>query len=362
MIKRFNRRDFLKFSGTALAAGFFLPSLPPFDAFLPYPLVRVTSNGLEDKGIPIYKEPNDTSEIKRVVYRDEILNLYEEVDSGTPEYNPVWYKVWGGYLHRARTQKVLPYLNQPSSTIRENGQLAEVTVPYTQAMYKVLEEWRLVNRLYFESVHWVVGVETGPDGLPWYVILDELIDQTYIAPAHHFRLIPDDEITPLSTNVPWEQKYIYVDLTRQRMVCYENNVEVFSSLISSGRMDPNPGKNGIPTQTPAGKFNITVKFPSKHMGGGDLAAAADVDAYQLPGVPWTSFIKFTDRPFQGHAFHGTYWHDNYGVPMSSGCINMRTAEAKWLFRWVYPTSGADEIDPLTLDKRGYGTPGEMVNS
>lgn len=361
MTPTFNRRDLLKLSGAALAAGPFLPTLPPFDAFSTMRLVRVTSSGLENKGIPIYTEPDDTSTVKRVVFRDELLNMYYEVDSGTPEYNPIWYKVWGGYLHRARTQKVLPYLNAPADSIRENGQLAEVTVPYTQAMLKVLENWQPVNRLYFETVHWVVGVEPGPDGAPWYIILDELLDVTYHAPAKHFRLIPDAEITPITPNVPWEKKFIHVDLGRQRMACYEDNVEVFSTTISSGRLDPNPGVNGIPTQTPTGKFNIYVKYPSKHMGGGDLAAASDVDAYQLPGVPWTSFLKYTEREFQGHAFHGTFWHDNFGVPMSSGCINMVSAEAKWLFRWCYPTAGADEIDPKTLDKKGYGTPGEMVS-
>jgi lipoprotein-anchoring transpeptidase ErfK/SrfK len=96
------------------------------------------------------------------------------------------------------------------------------------------------------------------------------------------------------------------------------------------------------------------------MGSGDLAQAADIDAYQLPGVPWTTFIHFHGRPFQGHAFHGTYWHDNFGVPMSSGCINMRPDEAKWLFRWCLPAAPADQINPLTLDKKGLGTLGTTI--
>jgi lipoprotein-anchoring transpeptidase ErfK/SrfK len=35
----------------------------------------------------------------------------------------------------------------------------------------------------------------------------------------------------------------------------------------------------------------------------------------------------------GVSFHGTYWHDNFGAPMSQGCVNMRIADARWLFRW-----------------------------
>jgi hypothetical protein len=283
--------------------------------------------------------------------------VYEEVNSGTPGYNPIWYRVWGGYVHRARTQKVQNILNPIEQSIRENGQLAELTVPYTQALRQVGKNWQQLNRLYYSSVHWVKGLDTGPDGQPWYRVLDELLDINYNVPATHLRLIPDQEITPLSPDVPWEKKRIEVSLATQRVTCFENDQSVFTTLISSGRVNSNPGPNGIPTRTPAGKFYVSVKMPSKHMGSGDLAQAADIEAYQLPGVPWTSFIQFEGRPFQGHAFHGTYWHDNFGVPMSSGCLNMRTEEAKWFFRWCLPAAPADQIDPKTLDKRGYGTPG-----
>jgi lipoprotein-anchoring transpeptidase ErfK/SrfK len=79
------------------------------------------------------------------------------------------------------------------------------------------------------------------------------------------------------------------------------------------------------------------------MGDGLLTDA--IDAYELPGVPWTCFFA----P-HGIAFHGTYWHDNFGTPMSHGCINMRTEEAKWLYRWSLP-----ETKSRIWEKRGYGT-------
>ena len=365
----FTRRDTLKLAGTGLvgslaqmSVGGFFPQLPPFSAFSDTQLVRVTTSGLKGQGVPVYAEPNDSSRIMRMAYRDDLLTLLDEVNSGTPEYNPVWYRVWGGFINRERTQKVTPSINGIVHSIREDGQLAEVTVPYTQAIRKTWDEkWELMNRLYYTSVHWVKTIETGPDGQPWYSVLDELTDITYLVPPQHLRLIPDAEIAPISPDVPWEQKFIRVDLTRQRLTCFEYGKEVFSTLISSGRLDTTPGPNGVPTITPTGKFNINVKMPSKHMGSGDLASASDVEAYQLPGVPWVSFIQFEGRKFMGHAFHGTYWHDNFGVPMSSGCINMVSDEAKWLFRWVYPPAPADLIDPLTLDVRGYGTPGEVTN-
>jgi hypothetical protein len=247
--------------------------------------------------------------------------------------------------------------NPIASEIRKTGQLAEVTVPYTQAIRLVGKKWIRAYRLYYSSVHWVTGLDTGPDGLPWYRILDDLVRVDYHVPASHLRLIQDDEIAPITPEVPFEKKRIEVSLATQRLTCYEYDQSIFSTIISSGRVNNNPGPNGIPTTTPSGVFSVFTKMPSKHMGSGNLAQADDINAYQLPGVPWTTFIKFRERDYQGHAFHGTYWHDNFGMNMSSGCINMRTEEAKWLFRWCLPAAPAQEIDPLTLDKRGLGTPG-----
>ena len=360
MKKIISRRDFLKISGMALGGVALNPYSPNLDDFNDGTLIRITSNGLDEKGIPVYSQPTDQSNIVRSVFKDNLLNVYEEVDSGTPGYNPIWYRVWGGYVHRARTQKVQNILNPISKSIREKGQLAEVTVPFTQAMRQVEKGWQPLNRLYFNSVHWVKGVDIGPDGLLWYRVLDELLDLNYNVPAPHLRLIQDPEIVPITPEVPWEQKRIEVNLSNQRVTCFEYKQPVFSTIISSGRLGGSVGTNGIPTQTPTGKFYVSVKMPSKHMGSGDLAQAADIDAYQLPGVPWTSFIQFEGRRFEGHAFHGTYWHDNFGVPMSSGCLNMRTDEAKWFFRWCLPAAPADQLDPNTMDKKGYGTPGVIL--
>lgn len=47
--------------------------------------------------------------------------------------------------------------------------------------------------------------------------------------------------------------------------------------------------------------------------------------YYLPDVPYTMYF------YKGYGIHGTYWHDNFGTPMSHGCVNMRTSEAAWLF-------------------------------
>lgn len=344
MSSKISRRDFLKLTGAALGGAAFSPFLPPMDEFTSGQLVRVATTQ-----VSVYSRPDDTSTITGQVYRDQILNVYEEVNSGTPGYNPIWYRVWGGFVHRARMQKVQYIYNQPAQSIRDDGQIAEVTVPYTQVLRLAGKEWQQLYRLYYTTVHWVKGIDTGPDGQPWYRVLDELNDITYNVPATHLRLIPDEELTPITPEIPFEKKRIEVSLQTQQLICFEYDEPIFTTLISSGRIYSNQNTNGIPTRTPAGEYNVSVKMPSKHMGNGSLAS--DIEAYELPGVAWTSF--FTK---QGHAFHGTYWHDNFGVPMSSGCINMRTEEAKWLFRWCLPLAAADQISPLTLDRKGFGTP------
>jgi lipoprotein-anchoring transpeptidase ErfK/SrfK len=126
-------------------------------------------------------------------------------------------------------------------------------------------------------------------------------------------------------------------------MAFEEERLVLRTRISSGVPDSRPRRNGIPTATPKGRFYITKKTPLRHMGDGHLTP--DLEAYELPGVPWVSFFHST-----GVAFHGTYWHCDFGRPKSHGCVNMRTEEAKWLYRWTTPAIEADE-----MLKAGHGT-------
>ena len=342
-MKPISRRDFLKLSALALGSLAFTPFFPEITGFEDANLVRVAT-----KSVSVYRGPTDKSLIVATWNRDDLVNVYAEVTADEPKYNPVWYRVWGGYMHRARLQRVKVLYNPPLTVIPEKGLLAEVTVPYTQSFRNSKSNgWQPLYRLYYETVHWVVGVDEGPDGQPWYRLLDELLEINYHVPAIHMRPIPADELVPITPELPFEKKRIEVSLDTQTLTAYENDQNVFQTRISSG-LAGLPSGNAIPTITPTGIFNIQVKMPSKHMGDGSLAS--DIEAYELLGVPWNCF--FTD---QGHAFHGTYWHENFGVPMSRGCINMRMADAKWLFRWTRPVASYAEINPLTLDRKGYGT-------
>ncbi|HEX9331009.1 MAG TPA: L,D-transpeptidase [Anaerolineales bacterium] len=335
-----SRREFLKLSASGfmgLGVSRFLPGIRIFDDALQ---ARVTT-----RAVSVYRAPTDQSQIVAQWFRDDLVNIYEEVKATAPAYNPIWYRVWGGYIHRGRLQKVKVLFNEPLRSITDGTrQIAEVTVPYTQAMrYTKTYGWQPNLRLYYGSVHWIQGIDEGPDGEPWYRIFDELVGFPYHVAATHLRPVPLDEWLPITPEVPLEQKRIEVDLRRQVLSAYEYEQKVFETTIASGIATAQKDPKALSTQTPVGTFRILSKYPSKHMGNGNLFATPD--AYELPGVPWTCFFHEA-----GYAFHGTYWHDNFGTPMSRGCVNMRIEEAKWLFRWVRPLHEQNRIY-----SPGYGT-------
>jgi lipoprotein-anchoring transpeptidase ErfK/SrfK len=347
MSTRISRRDFLKISALALGSMAFRPFGKGFTSGQTESgdLARIAINS-----VSVYIQPNDKSRIVYQRYRDELVNIYYEVVSEYgPGYNPVWYRVWGGFIHSAHLVRVKYKINPVVTYLPYKKNIVEVTVPMSQTFrYSKPKGWEPLYRLYYESVHWVVGVEEGPDGEPWYRIKDELfdIDQLdYFTPAQNLRLVTEDEISPISPNVPPEKKWIEVSLPRQMLTAYEYDNIVLQTKISSGlSMSYKPPPGEPRTNTPRGDFHIQNKMPSKHMGNGDLTA--QLDAYELPGVPWVCFFE----PKTGVATHGTYWHTNYGTPMSHGCVNMRSEDAKFIFRWATPYYKFGEWDTI-----GYGT-------
>ena len=105
-------------------------------------------------------------------------------------------------------------------------------------------------------------------------------------------------------------RWIDVDLTNQRVYAYEGDAVVNSFIVSTGTWL---------TPTVTGQYNIYVKYRSTKMSG---------PGYYLPDVPYVMYF------YKGYGLHGTYWHNNFGTPMSHGCVNLRTDEAAWLFDWA----------------------------
>src|SRR3972149_1582993 len=179
-----SRRDFLKLGAVAISSLVIPPYFQPDEQPQPDFLGRVT---IEE--IDIYSEPR--AEVPLIVgkrYRDQLVALYYVLTAPDgPAYNPVWYRVWGGYAYSAYLQLVKFRFNSILENIIEGGQLCEVTVPYTDTYhYDRYTGWQKQFRLYYETTHWITEVDEGPDSKPWYQITNEL-DPTlkYYAPAIH---------------------------------------------------------------------------------------------------------------------------------------------------------------------------------
>ena len=122
----------------------------------------------------------------------------------------------------------------------------------------------------------------------------------------------------LGTSTAPGEKHIYVDLSTQRLYAYQGDSLVMDTFISSGKWDPSP----------VGNFHIWEKLLATTMAGGSGA-----DAYNLPNVPYVMYF------YQDYGLHGAYWHNNFGHPMSHGCINERITDAKALYDWADGPSG-----------------------
>jgi len=111
-------------------------------------------------------------------------------------------------------------------------------------------------------------------------------------------------------NIPAAGKWIDVNVRTQTLSAYEGDQLIFTTKVSTG----------LPrTPTVLGRFAIRTKLRAQTMVG---------PGYYLPNVPYVMYF------YRGYAIHGTYWHNNFGRPMSHGCINMRTSEAQWLYEWA----------------------------
>lgn len=107
-----------------------------------------------------------------------------------------------------------------------------------------------------------------------------------------------------------DERWIDIDLTHQTLSAYEGQDLVNSFVISSGRA-------GSPTVV--GTFHIWVKVRIQAMSG---------PGYYIKDVPWVMYF------YQSYGIHGTWWHNNFGTPMSAGCVNMTIPDAEWMYGWA----------------------------
>lgn len=136
---------------------------------------------------------------------------------------------------------------------------------------------------------------------------------------------PTPTATPLPTSTPPaptepppnlpdivddDERWFELNLSEQKLYAYQGQNLVKSFVVSTGTWIH-------PTVT--GVYRIYVKYRSAPMSG---------PGYYLPGVPFVMYF------YKGYGIHGTYWHSNFGTPMSHGCVNLYTPDAEWAFNWA----------------------------
>jgi hypothetical protein len=110
---------------------------------------------------------------------------------------------------------------------------------------------------------------------------------------------------------------IAVDTYEQTLGVYVDGRLIFATLVSSGsRLFP----------TVPGTFQVWARLDTGKMSGAYLSDRRDY--YYLEDVPWILYYD-GDR-----ALHGAYWHDNFGIRASHGCVNLSPRDARWLFNFA----------------------------
>jgi lipoprotein-anchoring transpeptidase ErfK/SrfK len=159
---------------------------------------------------------------------------------------------------------------------------------------------------------WEIAYE---DGRAW--VYDGVVEATGVDDVPEIAAVPtrvpsSPSIIPTAAPASEisEKRWIDVSLSEQRLRAYENGQVVRSTLVSTGLSK---------TPTVQGQFRIWIKLRYDDMEGPD---------YYLEDVPYVMYF------YQGYGLHGTFWHSNFGQPMSHGCVNLPTEEAGWVFDFV----------------------------
>ncbi|WP_119698717.1 L,D-transpeptidase family protein [Microbacterium halotolerans] len=125
------------------------------------------------------------------------------------------------------------------------------------------------------------------------------------------------DVDTVEAEITTLERRLEVDLGKLQAYAIENDKVVKTFPVS-------PGKAG--SETDQGTFKTYVKLTSQNMGNEDTT---EPPYYYTPNVPYVMYFNGSE------GFHGTYWHNEFGVrPMSHGCLNMSVADSKWLFDWT----------------------------
>ena len=334
-----SRREFLILAGLGLGSLALRPwtgslALPTFPAG--ERLGRVNAGKVDLKA-----GPDIDSQTVGTLYEDTVVSwLRELVGRNTYRTNQRWVETPDGYIWSPYLQPVQNVPNTPVSNLPEangeTGMWVEASLPYVDLVIdnppprspglQDRQKLGLPFRLYYSQVVWVDQVKTDAQGQVWYRVNERYGSYGDIlwGAAEAFRPLAADEISPISPEIG--EKRVVVNIAHQTLSCFEGKNEVYFARISSGALYNASGQRVDAWATPIGSFPIWRKLISLHMSGGTTGGGWD-----LPGIGWTSLFVGS-----GVAIHSTFWHNNFGEPMSRGCVNARPEDAKWVFRWTQP--------------------------
>jgi uncharacterized protein YraI len=111
------------------------------------------------------------------------------------------------------------------------------------------------------------------------------------------------------------ERWVEVDLSSQYMRVWQGDTLVSGTYVSTGRYG---------FDTPVGTYRTWLKYVSQTMYG-----CIQGECYNVPNVPYVHYFTY-----EGHALHGAYWHNNFGVRMSHGCVNLPVPFSEWLYYWL----------------------------
>ncbi len=305
-------------------------------------------------------EPDVESTIIGPLYEDAVVSWKREVVGSRPtRMNQTWVETPEGYIYVPYLQPVRNEPNAPVEKIPDTslgpGMWVQVTVPWVPILLAnppAISPWLKGTdspRFYYSQILWADEMRTDEAGQVWYRINERYgFGDIFWARAEAFRPLTEDDMAPIRPQVA--DKRVVVDVTHQTMTCYEGEREVYFARISTGAKFDARGNPVDEWATPLGGHPIWRKVVSLHMVGGTTGGG-----YDLPGIGWTTLFVGN-----GVAIHSTFWHNDFGVPRSHGCVNARPEDAKWVFRWVDPVVGYDPGD-VTVGMPG-GTRVEVIEA
>jgi len=126
-----------------------------------------------------------------------------------------------------------------------------------------------------------------------------------------------------------DEKWIAVDLEQQLLHAY-----VGERLVMVV-----PCSTGLKGNTRPGRYRIQWKrrLQTMQLRGGHV---------RVEDVQW---VMYYDRR-NSIAIHAAYWHSDFGRPMSHGCVNLPTEDARWLYEWSLPRSMPEDSESFQSEE------------